>query len=86
MFPSSTRTDCWAWVSEHGAEAEHAVPLPVGETNRVLIVAACDATDMAATPAAVSVPARTERASRPIRVRGCGGGMGWSALAAFLCG
>jgi hypothetical protein len=32
MFPSLASTDDLAWVSEHGAAAEQAVPLPVGET------------------------------------------------------
>src|SRR3954462_2726245 len=40
MFPSSPRTVVCACASEHGAEDEHAVPLPVGATNSVLLVAA----------------------------------------------
>jgi len=72
IFPSRARTDCCAWVSEHGAEDEHAVPLPVGETNRLLIVAACDTVGMAATPAAISAAASADLAGRPVRRRGWG--------------
>jgi len=53
------RTDVCAWVIEHGALAEHAVPEPVGETYRVAAVAACDAAGLpkTATAAASVAPA-----------------------------
>jgi hypothetical protein len=49
MEPSKVRTEACACVSEHGTDDEHAVPLPAGDTNKVLIVAARAATGTAAT-------------------------------------
>jgi hypothetical protein len=40
MLPSAASTEDLACVSEQGADAEQEVPLPVGETYRVVVVAA----------------------------------------------
>src|SRR4051794_25488998 len=54
MLPSMASTEAFACVSEQGAAAEQEVPLPVGETYTVVMVAACDATAGATTPPAAS--------------------------------
>jgi len=67
MLPTSARTEAWACGSEHGAEDEHAVPLPDGDTNKVVIVAARDASGTAATnPRATTAP-NAALANRPFR-------------------
>src|SRR3954471_23617160 len=67
IFPSSARTEDCACASEHGAEDEHAVPLPVGDTNNVLIVAArATSGTTTANPRATVAPTAT-LAIRPSR-------------------
>ena len=64
------RTEDFAWVIEHGAPAEQAVPLPVGETYSVAAVAACEIAGMpkAAAPS-VTAAARSAGRERPPRRR-----------------
>jgi len=60
------RTEDWAWVIEHGAVAEQAVPLPVGEAYKVAAVAAWDAAGMPkAAVTSVAAAARIDGRERP---------------------
>jgi Na+/glutamate symporter len=64
------RTEAWAWVSEQGAAAVQAVPLPVGETYRVAAVAAWDSAGMPkAAATSVAAAARIDGRARPPRRR-----------------
>jgi hypothetical protein len=65
MSPSSARTEACACGSEQGAEDEHAVPLPVGDTTNVVIVAARDAIGAAAMIPTVANALRAALATRP---------------------
>ena len=68
MVLSSARTEACACDSEHGADDEHSVPLPVGDTNNVLIVAACDTDGTATTnPRAVTTAPNAARTIRLYR-------------------
>ena len=65
MQALTARTADWAWVTEHGAAAEQAVPLPVGEVYSVAAVAAWET---AGTPsrAPASVVTAARAAGRPV--------------------
>src|SRR5689334_20835239 len=66
MLPSTASTAAFACVSEQGAAAEQEVPLPLGETYTVVMVAACDATAGAAmTPPAASAATSAALSGRP---------------------